>query len=200
MKVLYRYGLSAVLPLILFIGTADRASAQCLSGTRTAELQQSGPFAGLYKYTLDLSWDLPQGLSNVTLDCGLGACPALACVEPYFFDAPAGSSENTPGPGVCVTTTLYSGEFNCMGNPSIGVTVPVIKWDADPATCEPHTVASGTLWFYTAAGPAPNSQAAIIAIKDGQNVCEGTVVGDCPAVCTVPVDEATWGTVKSKYR
>ncbi|NNE44873.1 MAG: hypothetical protein HKN12_11760, partial [Gemmatimonadetes bacterium] len=96
------------------------AQSQCVSGTITAELQDSGPHAGLYKYTVDISWSTQQGLSNVTLDCGFGACPEGACAQTYAFDDPAGTS--TGDNGSCVVN--YLGEFNCSGNPSIGVTDP----------------------------------------------------------------------------
>jgi hypothetical protein len=173
------------------------AHAQCVSGTSTAELITTGPHAGLYKYTIDITWSTPQGLSNVTMDCGFGACPEESCTKIFEFDTPAGHSDGEPS-GCLVD---YAGEFNCSGNPSIGYTDPIIKWDAlDMGGCEPGPTGSATLCFYTELGPFPATQSPVFLIKDGQNVCQGMIAGDCPAApCAVPVQESNWGAIKALY-
>jgi hypothetical protein len=184
---------------LLIVGSAGSAHSQCVTGTLTAEFITVGPFAGYYKYTLSFSWNTQQGLSNLTLDCGFGECAGDACAADWLFDDPAGDSTNDPEPGVCNGTTLYTGEFNCGGNPSIGVTDPIIKWDVVPGECEPETAGSGTLCFYSPAAPQ-SGEATMILVKNGQNVCEGTVMGDCPGVCPVPTDIQTWGAIKAKHK
>jgi hypothetical protein len=183
--------------LILLLITAPGVSAQCVTGTITAEIQLSGPYTGLYKYTIEFSWDTPQGLSNVTLDCGFECDPQLACQQTYAFDTPAGYSDGVPPP----CQVEYYGEFNCSGNPSVGITHPIVKWDAiDTGSCEPGNMGSGTLCFYTNLPPLPDSPLPIIIEKDGQNVCQGIIIGDCPTLCSVPVEEASWGAVKTRFR
>lgn len=182
---------------VLAVFTAGSVAADCVSGTVTAQIQMSGPFAGLYKYTIDFAWDTPQGLSNVTLDCGFGDCPEQACTHLWLFDTPAGMTDGVPDP----CTVNYAGEFNCEGNPSIGVTNPIIKWDAlsDSTGCEPGNTGSGTLCFYTDVPPREESSNPVFIIKDGQNVCNGMLMGDCPSACTVPTEEITWGQIKAIF-
>lgn len=168
--------------------------AQCVTGTVTAELQLAGPFMGLYKYTAEITWDTPQGLSNVTLDCGFDCDPELACAQTYLFEDPAGHSD-----GEDCENVDYSGEFNCSGNPSIGLNKPIIKWDAIDDGCVPASMGSATLCFYTNVGPHPDADLPVILIKNGLNVCEGTITGDCPALCTVPTEESSWGFIKGRY-
>jgi len=198
MTLFYRCALCIVVLLTLLVWNGAPVYAQCVTGTVTAELQIAGPFAGHYKYTLDFTWDLPQGLSNVTLDCGFGDCPLTACAHTFGFDDPAGFSDGEDGLGApCVVD--YVGEFNCNGNPSIGLNIPIIKWDALDALCEPGPTGSGTLWYYSIAAPHTNALLPIILIKNGLNVCDGMVTGACPAICVVPVEESTWGEVKARY-
>lgn len=192
MRKCYR-GVTALLAAGLIVLSAASVSAQCVSGSVEAEFQVSGPFAGLWKYTIDFSWDTAQGLSNVTLDCGFGECVNEACTAIWMFDTPAGTG---PGDGC---TIEFDGEFNCSGNPSIGFTDPVLKWDAI-GECQPENMGSATLCAYTNIGPHPDSQLPIILIKNGQNVCEGEVTGDCPSPCTVPTEETTWGEMKALYK
>ena len=180
----------------IVVFASGAALADCVSGTVTAEFQAVGPFAGLYKYTLDFTWDTPQGLSNVTLDCGFD-CPLEACTHIWLFDTPSGTSDGEPAP----CTVNYAGEFNCEGNPSIGNTNPVVKWDAlaDSTGCEPASTGSGTLCFYTEVAPQPNSSNPVFLVKNGTSVCSGVLTGDCPAACPVPVEQVTWGQVKAIF-
>ena len=195
MTMFYRCALCIVLLFTLLVLIDSPVYAQCVVGDVSAEFQIDGPFAGQYKYTLNFTWDLPQGLSNVTLDCKMNC--ALACQLTWGFDDPSGFSDGVNG-APCVVD--YVGEFNCNGNPSIGLMVPIIKWDTVEAVgCEPGATGSGTLWFYTIAAPFQNGPTPIFLLKNGLQVCEGTVSGVCPAICTNPVEESTWGAVKEKY-
>lgn len=177
---------------IACVGLTSQAQAQCVSGTVTADFQESGPHAGLWKYTMTVTWDLPHGLSNITLDCGFGVCPGTACSKVFEFDAVAGTSTGEPEP----CTVEYAGEFNCEGNPSVGIDVPIVKWDVISEDCQPGPTGSGTFCFYVNAGPHEDSPLPVTIIKDDLDVCSETITGDCPAVCIVPVEETTWGAVK----
>jgi len=192
-----RYRLSILALALVFVASgATLAGAQCITGTMTAELQTDGPFAGLWCYVAQLEWDTPQGLSNLTIDCGFGLCPDHVCDQTFLFPGPAATSTGEPEP--CVAE--YSGEFNCSGNPSIGLTDPIIKWDALNDGCEPGPTGSGTFIFYSNLGPHPEAAMPIVLIKNGQNVCEGSITGDCPAPpCTLPTAPATWGQLKALH-
>ena len=193
---LMRFGIIASLVFAVVVFPGSVASAQCVSGTITAELQGSGSFAGLYKYTIVITWDTPQGLSNVTLDCGFGECVQQACEQTFAFDSLAGTSDGEPEP----CTAGYSGEFNCNGNPSVGVTDPIVKWAALNGDCEPGRTGTATLCFYTNLPPNAGSEQPVFLVKNGQNVCQGQITGDCPvSPCTVPTRPSTWGAVKAIY-
>jgi hypothetical protein len=184
-----------VLSLCLLLA-AGTVYAQCVTGTVTAEFQTTGPYAGLWKYTLEVEWDTPFGLSNITLDCGFGCNPEAACEKIYAFDTPAGTSTGEPEP--CIAE--YSGEFNCQGNPSVGITDPIVKWDALNNGCEPGPTGSGVFCFYTNIPPVPDSPTPVTIIKDGQDVCTETIMGDCPALCPVANEGETWGFVKEQFK
>jgi len=179
---------------IAFVVPGAALASECVDGTITASLVTEGEHIGLYKYTIEISWNTPQGLSNVTLDCGFDEC---ACESSWWFDDPAGTGSGGD-PDSC--DFEFSGEFNCQGNPSIGIDHPILKWDAiQTEDCEAGATGSATLCFYTAAAPAPAS-VPVILIKNGQNVCEGTIEGDCPFPCPVSIEEGTWSSLKALYR
>lgn len=187
-----RIRLFAILVTCLSL-SAPVAMAQCVDGTITAALEVGGPFDGLYKYTVQINWDTPQGLSHATLDCGFGACSAIACAQGWFFDTPAGTGTGGE-PGNC--NFDFSGEFNCQGDPSIGFTDPVIKWDAEETNgCEAGNTGSATLCFYTSVPPVMGTLP-IVLVKNGQNVCEGDILGDCPLPCPVPTEQTTWSGIR----
>ncbi len=179
---------------------APAAHGQCVSGNITSQLETSGPFAGLWKYTLDISWDTPQGLSNVTLQCDF-VCASI-CDAGWAFADTSGTGagindDENPVPGQC--DLPFSGEFNCMGNPSIGITGPMIKWDAlDGMGCEAGAQGSATLCFWVDLPPDPNNTAPVVLLKNGQNVCEGVITGDCPQ-CPVGVESIDWSKVKFQF-
>ena len=175
------------------------AFAQCVSGTITSELMTTGPFTGLWKYTLQITWDLPQGLSNVALQCNF-ACGSAICDSDWSFDTPSGSGDGILSdegtPGECMVD--FAGEFLCNGNAQQNLEGPTIKWDAlDGGACEAGPTGSATICFFVDL-PPEQGNSPVILIKNGQQVCEGTVQGDCPS-CPVAVEAASWSKVKDLY-
>jgi hypothetical protein len=189
--------LLALLCLATFALAASPADAQCVEGAMTSELLTEGPRAGLYKYTLTLSWDTPYGLSHVTLDCGFENCPAEACATEWFFDEPAGYGTGGD-PDDC--DFEFEGSFLCGGDPSVELVQPVLKWDAiDTDECEAGRTGSAVLSFYTHVGPVMH-EVPIVIVKNGQEVCTGEIAGACPLPCATPVEQMTWGTIKLEFR
>ncbi len=191
------------LPVLLacsIILLAPAAYAQCVSGSITSELETSGPFAGLWKYTVEISWDTPQGLSNVTLACDF-SCASI-CEAGWAFADSSGTGDGinddeNPIPGQCAVP--FGGEFNCEGNPVFGQLGSHIRWDAlDSAGCEPGQQGSATLCFWIDLPPNPDSEAPIVLVKNGVNICEGTITGDCPQ-CPVGTEPIDWSQVKFKF-
>lgn len=191
-----REGRLLLLPVIaLALGAilaAPPASAQCASGVMTAELQTDGPYMGYYKYTLSFSWETPRGLSHIAMDSFFGDCPEAACAQTWLFGDIAGTATASAG-----CTFDFSGEFNCSGDPSIGYESPVLKWDAlDAGGCETGNAGTAVVSFYTDIPPSVG-QSPVVLLKNGRNVCEGTVSGVFPIACPVPTEPTTWGRIKS---
>ncbi len=186
----------AVMVLGLSWVGASPAQAQCVSGTVTAEFQNTGPFAGLYKYTLEVTWDLPQGASNITLDCGFSACQDAACNTNWIFDTPSGNGTGGEPDGCDFD---LAGQFFCDGFAKAGIDYPIIKWDVvDTGDCVGGTTGSAVACFYTDVPPLPG-QAPIALIKNSSNICEGIVTGDCPLVCPVSSQPISWGNLKFRF-
>jgi|GEM_PF-6554357 len=180
--------------LWILASTSPAVSAPCVQGTISGVPQLTGPYAGLYEYTVDLAWSTPRGLSHVTLDCGFESCPAAACAVTWVFGEPAGSA---PGEDGC--DLEFEGEFNCEGDDSIDMETPVLKWDAgDGEGCEAGREGTATLRFYTDVPPS-GGLTPVVLVKNGTEVCSGTLVGDCPLVCPTPVERLHWGVLKSRY-
>ena len=178
---------------------ATSALTQCLDGTITSALQTGGPFAGLFKYTLTVNWDLPQGLSNIALQCEW-ECAGI-CQGGWAFQSPAGAGDGVASdegtPGEC--TVPFAGMFDCQGTPSQGLIGPTVKWDAlGSSGCEPGRTGSATVSFYVDLPPHA-SDVPVIVIKNGQQVCTESIVGQCPS-CPVSVKESVWGDIKVRYR
>jgi hypothetical protein len=192
--------LPSLLVASLLVLAAPTAFAQCVTGTISSELVADGPFAGLWKYTVNLSWDVQQGLSNVALFCNFGCSDV--CAQTVAFEDTTGTgdgvlNDDTSVPGDCVVP--FTGGFNCRGNPGQGLPDPHIKFDAlDMPECEPGATGTATLCFYTELPPS-DGEAPVVLLKNGQNVCEGMLVGDCPQ-CPVAVEKANWTKVKKAYR
>ena len=191
-------GVTTCVLVLAFAAAVSPVAAACLDGTIVAAYQPDGPYRGLYLYTATLNFLLEKGLSNVTLDLGFSECLEYACHQTFLFADPAGESSGVVAN--CLVT--YVGEFNCAGNPSIDLNVPVVKWDASASPdCEPGPMGTVTLRFYTNLGPDPNRDLSLFLIKNGQAVCEGTLTGDAPvSPCSVPTREARWGEIKSMYQ
>jgi len=216
MKVgLWKHFGGALLVLLGCSALAVPAFAEdCITGSISAEMETTGPYTGLYKYTVEVSWLSEQGLSHVSLDFGLGQCPAIACASTWFFPEPAGANgrdgDNRPAiqrgggtdgddeeSGEC--QVHFRGEFNCKSDPSTGSTDPVLKWDAlDGGPCEAENTGSATLFFYTDIPPS-YGQSPTVMNKNGRNVCSGKLTGAVPVVCAVNTEPAGWGQLKLTF-
>ncbi len=194
MEASLRYTLLAT-TIMLSICLPAMASAQCVGGSISSELMNSGPHAGLFKYTVSINWDTEKGLSHVTLNCSFGECATAACGHTWEFDSPGGIGTGGD-PGNCDFD--FAGEFNCNGDASIGIDEPILKWDAIDDGCEAEKTGTGTLCFYTDVPPAMGD-VPVVLVKNGQSICEDVLVGDCPLACPIPVQRTTWGAVRSLY-
>lgn len=190
------------------------AAEDCITGTISAEMETTGPYTGLYKYTVEVDWSSEKGLSHVSLDFGLGQCVETACASTWLFPAPAGAgksdeearpairrggakTDDDDEEGDC--QVLFQGGFNCKGDPSTGFTDPVLKWDAmGGGPCEAGKTGTATLYFYTDIPPS-YGQSPTVMNKNGRNVCAGRLTGAIPIVCAVNAEPTGWGQLKLTF-
>jgi hypothetical protein len=183
--------------------SAPGEAQECISGTLTASISTDPGFENLYKYCLEVSWDLGRyDLSHLDIFLQLENCECIC--DPRFvrFDDPAGSTMSTGDDGSCIND--YFGEYVCVGDPSLpGLMLgPAVKFEPEPATCEPGLVGSGLFCFYSPMPPGPPTTVPEgLAIKHGQFACTGDLLGVIPICdCFLQKTPGTWGELKATYR
>lgn len=206
-----RYKVPATSTLILTVGAVAAsfalgsggaaASDEVVFGKSVASVSWDKGFEGYWKYCLTISWDVskfggkPQDLSHISMLLGLESC-LRACTSGYFaFPDTAGSNTTSEG---CVVH--YYVEFDCKGDPTIPDQVPTIKFEPYSGACEPGTSGTATMCFYSLAPPKPTTTSpSSVWIKFGLNVASGSLEGALPNCIspTNPVEESTWGAIKS---
>jgi len=201
---------SAVAVMVIALGFTRTAEAQTtrppcpfLSAQSTVQSVTTGPYAGLYKYTITITWDVGvHDPSHLDILIGLDNCMCVCDPRLFRFPTPAGTSTGINGGGAC--TVPYAGGYVCKGDPSIKNTTtgPAIKFEPDETLCSTDEAGTGTFVFYSPLPPSPiDIQPNAIAIKHGYDTCYGPIIGTLPMCdCSVPSNNATWGKVKSFYR
>src|SRR5262249_10026462 len=198
MRSLYALLLCSGLALFLVVSPA---AAQCVSGTVTVSVSNDAGFVGLYKYCVTATRNVPQDISHLDTFLGLPDCPCIC--DPVFIKFPTPAGVASPPDDSCDLN--FFGEYVCKGDPSLppAMNGPAVKFNPDPSsTCSASLAGTGTFCFYSPMPPAaPGTHTNALAIKDGQNVCYGTLEGSLPICdCALPAQGATWGRVKSTYR
>ncbi|MGH7340663.1 MAG: hypothetical protein ACREKH_09255, partial [Candidatus Rokuibacteriota bacterium] len=177
MRHLGAIALSFLLAGGLCAGKTRVATAACVSGEMTAEVAPGPEFAGLYKYTLSVTWDLDQhDLSHLDFFLKLENCECICNQQFIQFGTPAGHSSS----GGC--DTEYAGEYVCMGDPALPPSfwAPAVKFEPSSG-CEPGLQGTGTFCFYSPMPPVQTApQPDGLVIKHGQDICAGTLVGQVP--------------------
>lgn len=189
--------------LILLAAPQPGWTQECVSGTITAEISPDPQFENMYKYCLELSWNLGNNeLGHLDIFLQLENCECIC--DPRFiqFGDPAGETVSRIDGGTCVNE--YYGEYICVGDPSLPQLMlgPAIKFEPLESTCEPGLVGTGLLCFYSPMPPAtPGLLVNGLAIKHGQQVCNGHLTGVIPSCdCFLQNGAGTWGELKVRYR
>jgi hypothetical protein len=172
------------LPTVVFAGVvlllAATATGSPISAVGTAEQVTEGEFAGFYKYTYQVTWDLAKGLSH--LDFILPDCEFSECHLGFSSDSglpPDGMSTGanySPG-GPADLTVSYIGTYETR-DPSISLNTPIIKWEPDGGVGK---LGIGTFWFYTSTAPTTGVFEDLLVAKNGQNATYGDILGEYPS-------------------
>jgi hypothetical protein len=204
MPQLRRLSLLLALGSCLAVTTPALAVEDCatVSMTVSAQLSNDPGFEGLYKYTVTGSWDVTRfGVSHIDVFLALENLECICDPRVVKFGSPAGTSTGSNENGPC--TSIYTGLYQCMGDPSVPdeLHAPTIKFSPGDA-CKPGVTGNGTWSFYSPFPPAPFSvYPDAVAIKHGQGVCTGDLVGQMPmGDCTTPAVPVSWGSMKAMYR
>jgi hypothetical protein len=179
------------------------AAGDVIWGSGSAWYSTDPGFEGYWKYCLTLHWDVtrydgkPHAMSHLSLLLGLENCPG-ACEQGYFASTDTvGTSSDCGG---CIVH--YYMDFNCKGDPTLGILVPTVKFEPYGEKCEPGIAGTAYLCFYSLASPRPiRAYDASLWIKFGLNIASGTLEGVLPrCAATTPVEPTTWGAIKALLR
>ncbi len=188
--------------LLACTGLAIAQSECYISGDIEAEPNLAQPELGAWKYTLVATWDTgtPYALSHMNLL--LGAEDRCTCedLEPALdWESPAGESDADDG-----GTVPFLMNFECNGDPSMGITEPLYKFEyvEDEELGEPGNTGTLTIVFYSDFAPASIATPNLFLVDKHANLaCEGQVDGVFPGLpCDPLTDEVLeWGTVKAVF-
>jgi hypothetical protein len=194
-----RFGIvCASLIALLLLPTTSLAA---VSGTASVDYG-SGEFEGYWCYTIEITWDAPNDLSNASAFVGL---EGLACAcDPgvFLFSTPAGTSTGTGEGGICELD--YVGTYLCSGDPSLPpeyANVTAVRWDPSPEVCNAGTSGSATLVFYSLLAPGQDQiYPDAVSIKSGLDTFVGNLTGVLPAAdCGVDHEHESLGQLKARF-
>lgn len=182
--------------------SSGEGRSDCIWGLSAAWPSSDPGFEDLWKYRFEVFWSLSDcgghALSHICLFLGLEDCECV-CDDRYFvFDSPAGQ-----GPGVGDCTVYYDGEFLCEGCVHFSDPEPAIKFEPIEGGYEPGVTGWAHLRFYSTAQPTePGTFDNALGAKHGQHKDRGELVGVLPSCeCTpAPVEDSSWGAIKSMYK
>ncbi len=186
--------LAGCLALGALLASGSAARASVISGTGTADLVQTGDYAGWYKYTYEVTWNLSKSLSHLDLVLKPG------CTQDdhhIVFETELGGAADGESTGECwnpnkpvVFTVSYEGMFEPNGDPSIKLAEALIKWEPYENGDEPGKKGVGQFWFYANILPEYGSFDNVFAGKYGKNKVFGDMTGAYPS-CEIIPDPAT---------
>jgi hypothetical protein len=191
--------------LLAAVAPPPAGAQSCVSGTVTAAFDADPAHPYMWKYCVDVRWDLGRfELSHLDVFLQLPNCDCIC--DPRFiqFASPAGHSVNTSYPGETCELDYY-GVYVCKGDPSLPAEYngPAVKFQPDPASaCAPGLQGYGTFCFFSPMPPQdPSDYPQDLAIKHGREVCYGMLSGQLPGCdCALPTKTTTWGSLKATYR
>jgi len=174
----------------LSLGWGADAGASVISAVGSAELISEGAFAGWYKYTYDVTWSLSRGLSHWDLVLK----PACTQEDHLFvFDTDVGGAYDGLSTGKnwstgdpIVFTVSYEGDFEASGDPSIGLTSPLMKWEPNENNNQPGKRGVGTFWFYANVIPEYNTFEDVVVGKYSRYTKYGDLTGAYPSCEVIP--------------
>jgi len=183
--------LAAVLALVCLLVPAARARASIIEGVGTVERVTEGPYLGWYKYTYEVTWNLSHGLSHLDVVHKPGC---LADDHVLWFDTDWGGSADglstdddwKPGDPISLTVP-YEGTFGPGGDPSTGLTSPLVKWE--PTGSEPGKQGVAQFWYYANIIPEYGTFDDVVVAKAGRYVVLGDLTGAYPSCSVIHAPE-----------
>lgn len=178
---------SVVAGICMVLVACAEAEAYIISAVGTAEQITAGDYAGWYKYSYDVEWNLSKALSHldVVLKDGCAQEDHLFAFAPDTGEAVDGlSTGGSWHTGYPVSLTVpYSGSVELAGDPSIDLDRVLAKWE--PTDGQAGNQGVGTFWFYSNVIPEYGEYEGVVVAKNGRNVTFGDLSGAYPS-CSVP--------------
>jgi hypothetical protein len=190
-----------MLSLLVIVVFASPAFADCLIWGDNVGTSTDDPSLGAWRYELTVSWENSQhGMSHIDLiiDDGLN-CSAADLATGLAFPAIGGS-----GMGEDDCPLQYDGFLSPNGDPSLGLTQPMIKFEPQEYEgCEGGATGTAVLVFYSDYPPYPVADHNLALVeKYSQYMCVGNLTGVFPALPCSPVaaETETWSSLKAQYK
>jgi len=183
-------GRVGLLVLVGVLVPALSAEAGVISATGSAEWIDQGDWSGWYKYTYTIEWSLDRGLSHLDLLLKPG------CIEEdhqFGFDTDTGGLYDGQSTGKrrrcgdpVVFTVFYEGRFEVSGDPSLGISVPLVKWEPVETRDGPGKQGTGQFWFYSNVVPEYGNFDDVVVAKYGRCKVTGNLTGAYPSCHIIP--------------
>ncbi len=189
-----------LLAIVFIILAASPSFADCVINGTCTGAPSDVPALGSWRYELTMSWDNTRhGMSHLDLiiDDGLN-CSDADLQSGLTFPAAAGHGDGEDG-----CPLVYEADFSPHGDPSLGLTVPMFKFEPDESEgCEAGPTGSATFVFYSDYAPYPVAEHNLALVeKYAGYMCVGNLSGEFPALPCAPVGntETNWSTIKAEY-
>jgi len=176
--------------------------AKCYIGGEITAERNHNPLYPDWKYTAVIEWDTVSRYAlshlDILIDVAEGNCRCTDVAPEIVW---WGVSGQAVGENDCVVE--FETELNCNGDPSIGLEGILLKFEPIEMECEPGTIGTATLFFFSDREPAPIDEEVLLLFdKFGQLTCSGYLSGVFPALPCDPVDAEgmSWDTIKGLFR
>lgn len=169
---------------LLVLAHAPAAATNFIAGTSEVEITADPGFSGLYKYTVQVNWDLHNGGHDGShFYVRLGGLTETCEPNTLAFADPAGNAPGEDNGMPC--DALLDGHYFCKDLPWFPHfdQIAFAKFEQQDDNCQLPAEGSATFVFYTALPPGvPGEHRYAVAVRQGFRVAIGHVDGPLPGL------------------
>jgi hypothetical protein len=168
----------------LALAAAPAAAGNTIHGTSEVEITADPGFAGLYKYTLHLTWDLRYGGQHSShFYVRMGGLTETCEANTVVFGDPAGTAPGDDQGVPC--DAAFGGEYFCKDLPWFPHfdQIAFAKFEQLDTDCQLPGEGSGTFSFYTHLAPGiPGEHRYTVGMRQGFSLAIGHIEGPLPGL------------------